>query len=121
MLRMLRSGLGTDRRSALPWQQSQVSEENRTRQSGTWEAAATAESVKVLGRLHDYAMDERRRQASEKRQGTKSREVSTVSARGYGGISLEAHGSDSRVWGKELAGHGTRGCSEGGKEGGRIA
>src|SRR5262249_40076699 len=36
------SAPGTDRRSALPRQQSQVSEENRTRQSGTWEAAATA-------------------------------------------------------------------------------
>ena len=40
--------------------------------------------MKVLGRLHDYQMDARRRQASEKRQGTKSREVSTVGAAGYG-------------------------------------
>jgi len=101
MLRMLRSGLGTDRRSALPWQQSQVSEENRTRQSGTWEAAATAESVKVLGRLHDYAMDERRRQASEKRQGTKSREVSTVSASGYGELASRHTGAIV-----EFGGHG---------------
>jgi hypothetical protein len=36
------SGHGTDRRSALKRQQGQVSEENRTRQSGTLEAAATA-------------------------------------------------------------------------------
>ena len=41
---MLRSLPGTDRRSALPRQQSQVLEENRTRQSGTWEVAATAGS-----------------------------------------------------------------------------
>src|SRR5215831_15441818 len=50
-------------------------------------------SVKVLGRLHDYAMDERRRQASEKRQGTKSREVSTVSARGYGELASRHTGA----------------------------
>src|SRR5215475_13607959 len=36
------SSNATDRRSALPRQPSQVSEGNRTRQSGTWEAAATA-------------------------------------------------------------------------------
>jgi hypothetical protein len=44
----------------------------------------TSESVKVLGRLDDHPMATRRRQASEKRQGTKSREVSTVGAAGYG-------------------------------------
>ena len=80
-------------------------------------AAHESVTVKVLGRLHDYPMDERRRQASEKRQGTKSREVSTRECNGLWGISLEAHGSDSRVWEKELTGHGTRGCWEGGKEG----
>src|SRR5262249_6686664 len=42
LLQMLRAALGTDRRSLLLQQSSQVSEENRTRQSGTWEAAATA-------------------------------------------------------------------------------
>jgi hypothetical protein len=31
--------------------------------------------VQVLGRLHDDPIHARRRQASEKRQGTKSREV----------------------------------------------
>jgi hypothetical protein len=35
----------------------------------------TAESVKIFGRLHDDPIHTRRRQAYEKRQGTKSREV----------------------------------------------
>jgi len=64
----------------------------------------TSAVVKVLGRLHDYPMDERRWQASEKRQGTKSREWDRRPCGGLWGISLEAHGSDSRFWGKELAG-----------------
>src|SRR5262249_1278514 len=44
LLHLLTSEDGTDRRSALPRQPSQVSEENRTRQSGIWETAATAGS-----------------------------------------------------------------------------
>jgi len=83
-----------------------------------------SESVKVLGRLHDYPMDERRRQASEKRQGTKSREVSTVSATGYGELASR-HTGAIVDFGKGVGWadrwEGTRGCSEGGKEGRRIA
>jgi len=49
-------------------------------------------------------MDERRRQASEKRQGTKSREVSTVSATGYGELASRHTGAIVDFGGKELAG-----------------
>ena len=50
---------GTDRRSALPRQQSQVSEENRTRQRGTWKAAATAESdPELTSERYPFAMQQ---------------------------------------------------------------
>jgi len=45
LLHMLRTGIGTDRRSGLPRQRGPVLEENRTRQRGTWEVAATAGSA----------------------------------------------------------------------------
>ena len=38
--------------------------------------------VKVFGRLHDDGYHERRQQASEKRQGTKSREVERLQCSG---------------------------------------
>jgi hypothetical protein len=60
--------------------------------------------VKVLGRLHDYPMDARRQQASEKRQGTKSREGDGGRCSGLWGISVEATGSDGDFLGEQLAG-----------------
>jgi hypothetical protein len=47
----------------------------------------TAEGVQVFGRLHDDPIHTRRRQAYEKRQGTKSREVGRLRCGGlYDGL-----------------------------------
>src|SRR5262245_35606033 len=47
-----------------------------------------AANVQVFRRLHDKAIHAQQQQASEKRQGTKSREVSTVGAASYGELAL---------------------------------
>jgi hypothetical protein len=48
--------------------------------AGQWRTTA---SVKVFGRLHDDPIHTRRRQAFEKRQWTKSREVGRLQCAGY--------------------------------------
>ena len=59
---------------------------------------------KVFGRLRDDLIQARRRQAYERRQGTKSREWDRRPCGGLWGIRLEGHGSDGRFWCEELAG-----------------
>ena len=55
-----------------------------TRQRGSSEPSAATESVQVLRRLHENPIRARQLQASEKRQGTKSREGDLRRCSGYG-------------------------------------
>ena len=77
--------------------------------------AAVHESVavQVLGRLHDDPIHTRRRQASEKRQGTKSREVERRRRSALWGISPSGHCRDGRFWGAAVGGTDRFGGTEG--------
>ena len=61
-------------------------------------------AVQLLGRVHNEPLHARRRQASEKRQGTKSREADRRRCGGLWGIRLEGHRHDGRICGEQLAG-----------------
>src|SRR5882672_7805822 len=78
-------------------------------------------SVKVFGRLHDDPIHTRRRQAFEKRQWTKSREVGRLRCGGlYEGLigmqtpmrAVEPRVMPSAFW-NQLAPHTTRACWHG--------